>query len=106
MRLAKKHCHTCVVALQSHASDDQCPVCLAYDAGQMILREGISFYVTAALMRELPGWLAGEWIMSHIVERHTTFTQARDAVWSYNQHLHNDGEPGCFYFFSSNKALT
>ena len=64
------------------------------------------FYVTAAWVRELPSWLAGEWIMSRIVERRTTFTQARDAVWSYNQHVHNDEEAGCFFFVSSNKALT
>ena len=72
----------------------------------MLFCEGMYFYVTAASVRELPWWLGGEWIMSCIVERHTTFTQARDAVWSYNQHVHNDGEPGCFYFVSSNKALT
>ncbi len=105
MRLANKHCHKCGVALEPHASDEQCPVCLAYDEGEMILREGICFYVTAARMRELPGWLAGEWIMSRIVERHATFIQAREAVWVYNQDGQSDEEQGCFFFISSNNAL-
>ncbi len=106
MRLANKHCHKCGVALQPHASDEQCPVCLAYDEGHLILREGICFYVAAARMRELTGWLVGEWIMSRIVERHATFTRARDVVWGCNLEGYSNEEHGCFYFVSSNEALT
>lgn len=81
-------------------------MCRAYEAGRISLREGMCFYVTAARMKELSGWLAGGWVVSRIVERHTTFTQAGDAVRGYNRDGQSGQKQGCFYFVSSNKALT
>lgn len=102
---ANKQCRECGVALQRQAGDDHCWLCRAYAAGQMILREGMCFYVTAARVRELPNWLAGEWVMSRIVETHATLLAARDAVRCNNKEAGQGAEHGSFYFVASNQEL-
>ncbi len=98
-----QRCARCGTVFLSEAKGEMCALCLAYESGEMILREGMTFNVTAAHFTHLQNWLSGVLIPSRILESHPTYGGARGRVARLNPQAPGNEEE--FYFVTSSRAL-
>jgi hypothetical protein len=94
-----KNCADCNVPMA--AENGKCPLCLAFDNGQLVFWESMRFHVTVGRIADLSEWHDGNWIRSEILESHRTFLRTRRAVAKLNEETAGE----MFYFITGDKEI-